>query len=66
MTTSMNKVEKARADLTLEAKALLNSALGHGVDIADERINRAVDCIIIAAALTSAKWQAEAMNDREK
>ena len=72
----MSKAEKTIEELTSEAKTLLNSAfednesvktllnatLGYD-ETTDEKVDRAIDCIIMASALTVAKWELEARQE---
>lgn len=58
----MEKADKAIQELTSEAKKRLMSMFGITTENSNGNIERAVDCIIMASALTVAKWQSESIN----
>lgn len=58
----MEEAEKAIQELTLEAKGNLLKVLGIKTKESNGMVERAVDCIIMASALTVAKWQSEPLS----
>ena len=58
----MGEADKAIQELTEEAKKRLMNMFGITNENSNGNIERAVDCIIMASALTVAKWQSESIN----
>ena len=58
----MGEADKAIQDLTAEAKKHLSKMFDIPDGYSSGSVERIVDCIIMASALTVVKWQSEAIN----
>lgn len=56
---NVNKTDEAIQELTSEAKEILMNMFGITNENSNGHVERAVDCIIMASALTVAKWQSD-------
>ncbi len=60
-----DKADEAIQELTSEAKSKLRRMFGLTEYDSNGTVERIVDCIIMASALTVAKWQSESINKME-